>query len=61
MARPAYRWVSSVAAVSGLIVQFHANQAETKCSQVKKQQSDKFPEKEGSVVYAQTDVFCPRE
>lgn len=38
-----------MAAVSGLIAQFHANEAERKCSRVKKQHSDKVNKREGSL------------
>lgn len=38
-----------MAAVSGLIAQFHANEAERKCSRVKKQHSDKVHKQEGSL------------
>lgn len=63
MARPAYRWVSSVAAVSGLMAQFYVNQAERKCSQAKKQRSDKIQKQErsGISVYVWTGVCCHQE
>lgn len=38
-----------MAAVSGLIAQFHANEAERKCSRVKKQHSAKVHKQEGSL------------
>lgn len=38
-----------MAAVSGLIAQFHANEAQRKCSRVKKKHSDKVPKEEGSL------------
>lgn len=39
-----------MAAVSGLVAQFYVNQAERKCSQAKKQPSDKIQKQERPVI-----------